>query len=1679
MRTQLIATLAYETAKQEITDNDRQKGGDQPDRALRLKNLLDQEVEALLLLWADQAEGDGLGAVRVVLARDTDVVCDERFLADPDKSITWYRNNHTGGLLYIQTKVESDEQGLESMFTVQDRNYLDGSLKKEGFNPELRIIEIAWEQNGPASAAMPSRLPELLTTIRRSLREHVNISVRMFSDFALDVAGLLRADGRDVFDERTLTATIGRALPSLGLFPDEQWAADLRTARRLLTNYRLADLMDPNGTVDQDQEELLGRIRGIQFTDENGAALDQATVEHWQETCTAFVELRTEEARRKVPLWVYQQIFSKAAVAGAPLGDRVREELVLQEVPRAHEFDELDVQESLNLREPDAARRFVEAIPPEEMAPLIDLLSVRTQKLLRKLAYPRTRLFANPFTQIVEVLRNFDADELEGAELEIRCGPMRNKPSECHSVGLFRFLYAQSLQELAEASILDPSGVRLKVDSALLEFQKAPDVGSGTASNGDPAGEDVVDTAVEWDGVPIEILLRKGEHHGGGLLEEVTNLRWRPEDIAWLAFGWIMLAASDAPAALPLLALPSGDFEVLAQEVAARLKPIPDLLGPHPETLDVAGDDTISDIIRLRREFHSSASDDGLGSAAIDEYVEAWTTRLSEARARFVPNGVRDPHLMALLSFDVVHSIGAARALMLLSHPLRLRWLAAYLRETTTICQRALDRSLRLNSINDSFYLDAVGMLSPHGQPPLLANGARTLLVPIAEHGFAEIYAAIKQEGQMTGLWKAELDNPALTEVAHQVENYLRAHPHKSDGISLVFVLPAGGTVPQELVGLIRRNEWKDLPVRCHVIAPRDSWDALVAAFQKLETQSRIAGGHRHSPPLQLELVDWTGELQAAQQLSGLEFDIAVIPNFFGDKVDVNEYSDAAQEHSGLFHALHDDSTYVDREAAAGSVSIVLRPESADPVLDDWSTANVRLLRSEAVSPQSPDAVDYVKLRVRFEEAGQLFDALHDCSHWVITLDRYIGRDQIESLPQRPDVLTVRERVGQSGLSTLVVSSNAGRTFVVQRLGRKLENIARAIPGLEWRALATQIYDEIRTVAPSLILRSMGISRITEEVLGLMVAKRIAERHRPPASSASSVWISLDEHSDWFGGDNAVRADLCRVEVYRQEGRLQVGILCVEGKLRQTYDAHGQQQASRTAQLMREALAPAHDVAGIAADAVFWRRAILSAIRGAAGRTSDGGADVTNDVTREDIRTGEFDIAYCEALYSICIYERQGLVSCQEEGGVVVFRSSSSEILDLIRGTNELTSVGQVGVDTDSREADDAAAGVTAGASSNVRENEPEPEVQETHVEVEESEQDRGMTRAQLIHMYQIILDTLSEFGVGVSSPTDGRPLFTEGPAFVQFRVKPERGVSPKRINDCDSALRLALSLEEGKQLRISIGGGTVNIDVPKADADRYYITAEELWRRWPQPPIDALAIPIGVNQVDEIVEINFSSSNSPHMLIGGATGSGKSEALNTILHGLTHFYSADRLKLVLIDPKQTELLSFEDSPHLLGEIGFFDEDAAASLEQAVDEMQRRYELFRSHKVRSLPEYNRMASSEQRLPWQVIVLDEYADLISEPDQRRRIEASVKRLSQKARACGIHVIIATQKPSAENISTTVRSNLPAQLALRCRGATESRIVMDEPGAETLNGKGDAFLKVADRLERIQCAMLSSS
>ncbi|WP_249364369.1 DNA phosphorothioation-dependent restriction protein DptH [Pseudoalteromonas ruthenica] len=351
----------------------------------------------------------------------------------------------------------------------------------------------------------------------------------------------------------------------------------------------------------------------------------------------------------------------------------------------------------------------------------------------------------------------------------------------------------------------------------------------------------------------------------------------------------------------------------------------------------------------------------------------------------------------------------------------------------------------------------------------------------------------------------------------------------------------------------------------------------------------------------------------------------------------------------------------------------------------------------------------------------------------------------------------------------------------------------------------------------------------------------------------------------------------------------------------------------------------------------------------------------------------------------------------------------------------------------------------------------------------------KAMSESELEALYQRVIDCYYSYNIPVSKPTSEAP-YVEGPASILFRVELNPGTDPRKLFEKAQALKLDLKLEQDQEVGFAIDKGCVTFDVPKNDSQRYYVDQNDIWPSW-QRPMESLEVPLGEDRFGNVVKINFSSSNCPHLLIGGTTGSGKSEALNTILYGMCEHYSDTELKLMLIDPKGTELNDFEKYPHLLGQIGWDDEDALTLLTQAVEEMQTRYKQFKEQGVRSLPDYNAKVDEESRIPWWVLVLDEYADLTSDKDMKKDIEAELKRLAQKARAAGIHLIIATQKPSGDVISTNLRSNLPAQLALRVKNGTESRVILDEQGAEVLNGKGDAYLKSEGKLVRIQCARIA--
>lgn len=327
----------------------------------------------------------------------------------------------------------------------------------------------------------------------------------------------------------------------------------------------------------------------------------------------------------------------------------------------------------------------------------------------------------------------------------------------------------------------------------------------------------------------------------------------------------------------------------------------------------------------------------------------------------------------------------------------------------------------------------------------------------------------------------------------------------------------------------------------------------------------------------------------------------------------------------------------------------------------------------------------------------------------------------------------------------------------------------------------------------------------------------------------------------------------------------------------------------------------------------------------------------------------------------------------------------------------------------------------------------------------------------------KILEETFASFGIKV---TVERAEI--GPSVTKYEVKPAVGVRVNRISNLADDLALALA---AKDVRIEApipGKSLVGIEVPNSEVAT--VTFRELWDQSKTDASKLLEIPLG-KAVNGSVR-SFDLAKMPHLLIAGSTGSGKSVAVNGIIASILMKARPDEVKFMMVDPKMVELSVYNDIPHLLIPVVTNPRKASRALQKVVDEMENRYELFSKVGARNIAGYNAKvaeynAQSEYKqipLPLIVVIVDELADLMMVAS--KEVEDAIIRLGQKARAAGIHMILATQRPSVDVISGLIKANVPSRIAFAVSSGTDSRTILDENGAEKLLGRGDMLFKPID-------------
>ncbi|TMW71901.1 DNA translocase FtsK [Alteribacter natronophilus] len=298
----------------------------------------------------------------------------------------------------------------------------------------------------------------------------------------------------------------------------------------------------------------------------------------------------------------------------------------------------------------------------------------------------------------------------------------------------------------------------------------------------------------------------------------------------------------------------------------------------------------------------------------------------------------------------------------------------------------------------------------------------------------------------------------------------------------------------------------------------------------------------------------------------------------------------------------------------------------------------------------------------------------------------------------------------------------------------------------------------------------------------------------------------------------------------------------------------------------------------------------------------------------------------------------------------------------------------------------------------------------------------------------------------------------TRGPSVTRFEIQPEPGVKVSKITNLQDDIKLSLAARDIRMEAPIPGKNTIGIEVPNQKADPVFlreILKSPAYLKSESPLTAGLGVDISGQPV--VTDLQ----KMPHGLIAGATGSGKSVCVNAILLSLLYKASPEDVRMLLIDPKMVELAPYNGLPHLAAPVITDAKEATLALKWAVEEMDRRYERFAETGARDLTRYNKkmreQGKEDQVFPYLVVVVDELADLMMVSPQE--VEDAICRIAQKARACGIHLLVATQRPSVDVITGLIKANIPTRIAFSVSAQTDSRTILDTSGAERLLGRGD--------------------
>jgi S-DNA-T family DNA segregation ATPase FtsK/SpoIIIE len=926
---------------------------------------------------------------------------------------------------------------------------------------------------------------------------------------------------------------------------------------------------------------------------------------------------------------------------------------------------------------------------------------------------------------------------------------------------------------------------------------------------------------------------------------------------------------------------------------------------------------------------------------------------------------------------------------------------------------------------------------------------------------------------------------PIARQIAELVQRYIALQPHERDNLSVVLYNCDAAALPQAVVDVIRNEApGEDGEATCQVVLRHRDEGRLRNLYQQLVGREPTGDGLHASEATR----DFMARLritimvnQAAPNLStdGPPYDIVFCHDVISRVarqgwVELQRMSYPADEIDAGHWSRRRPIRRGDRDAIVYLACPAQPPEG-------WAFLDALGALYDAHQAEKARAAGATLMPARqtdIQDPGtrSILDETHRLGAWVVNFDDLLDRRQLMDSKIR----IIRYKHAAAGGRNVVISSKAPDALLQATLRGRLRALDPAYTAEELKELAPRLIDHANAVSGDIVLRAAKRGTNANELIGVVLSRYLVEAELGP--DRPKAWIFLDDYAAWLGQDEKRIADLlCLAPGVDKDGQPVLDVVVTEAKYVSAASASAKagdsaRQLRDTLKRLERALSPSHppvdaeiwrarlsdmlldglrDPAGLVDPAVDWRRILRDGqcpirLRGYSHVFAHAGPDATTLAQDKLVGVAETDTGEQEQYGSESL---RRLLRCyaKNESPATLRQEVRGDIRPGSRGSSRLAGPEPMPVPAP-KPADDDAISVAVEHSADtpqVLEDPPLSHLQVALTSTAPVAQDGSRDTDWLNETANRCRNALLRYGMSARLE---QAVLTPNAALLKFRGSDELTVAAveRKLKELETTHSL-----EVVSVRAEPGRVAISIRRPK----REILTIGEVWRDWTvdrsQPNARLL---IAIKEEDGS-PLFLEPEPAPHTLVAGSTGSGKSVLIQNILLGIAATNRPDQARIHLIDPKAgVDYFAFEALPHVVGGIVDAPEDALVRLDALVAEMEQRYARFKEARASNLRAYNAKATEQLPLIW--LIHDEFADWMQIESYRQGVESVVSRLGIKARAAGIYLVFAAQRPDATVFPMQLRSNLGNRLVLRVdsTGTSDLSLGLKGGGAERLLGKG---------------------